>query len=794
MDFEKLGAFYIGKNFDTTSATVSEQFTLYESKNLTTHAVIIGMTGSGKTGLGIGLLEEALVDNIPVIAIDPKGDLSNLLLSFPNLAPSEFEPWINPDAAAQAGQSVSEFAAAQAALWTKGLSDWGQDSSRIQKMRSSVEFSVYTPGSSAGRQVSVLKSFDAPSSVVLEDADALRECIQSTATALLGLLGITADPIRSREHILISNVLNTTWKDGKNLDLGGMIAQIQDPPFEKVGVMDIDSFYPAKERFELSMSINNLLASPGFASWMDGEPLEVKNFLWTAEGKPRLSVFSISHLSDSERMFFVSSLLNAVLSWVRQQSGTPSLRAVLYMDEIFGFFPPNGNPPSKTPMLTLLKQARAFGLGLVLATQNPVDLDYKGLSNTGTWFIGRLQTENDKSRVIEALSSAGGSPAEIEKMLSSLGKRVFLLHSINAQKPITFQTRWTMSYLAGPVTLEQIKTLMKSQKRAPSVGVQRAAPAPTNSTVSSRPSLPPSIKQYFLPSSSQEIVYHPMLFVSAKVRYTNTKQKLDLLHPKQFLASITDDPVPVVWDDAEAVVFDANGLEAQPLEHVGFAELPSNASNPKNFDKWQKDFTKWVAATQPLSLFSSAKYKAMSEPGETQADFRIRLSQLAREQRDVATAKLEQQYAPKLQKLEQRVLLAKQKQAEQAAQAQQAQLQAVLNVGAGVLGALFGGGRKSSIVAKVGTGMRGASKAYKEGQDVGRAAETVEELQAELEALQAELHQALEGASAVDPNEPLEMVDIKAKTADVSIEVFVLAWVPYSRDPKGRLTPTWAKV
>ena len=474
MDFEKLGAFYLGKNFDTSSATLSEQFMLYESKNLTTHAVIIGMTGSGKTGLGIGLLEEALIDNIPVIAIDPKGDLSNLLLSFPKLSPTEFEPWVNPDAAAQAGQSVPDFAAAQAAVWQKGLSDWGQDATRIQKMRSSIDFSIYTPGSSAGLSVSVLKSFDAPPTAVLEDSDALRERIQSTTTGLLGLLGIDADPIRSREHILVSNILNTAWMDGKSLDLGGLITQIQKPPFEKIGVMEIDSFYPAKDRFELAMSINNLLASPGFAAWMEGEPLEVKNFLWSAEGKPKLSVFSIAHLSDAERMFFVSSLLNATLSWMRQQSGTPSLRAILYMDEIFGYFPPNGNPPSKTPMLTLLKQARAFGLGLVLATQNPVDLDYKGLSNTGTWFIGRLQTDNDKARVLEALSSTGANTQALDKTLSSLGKRVFLMHNINAAQPITFQTRWTLSYLAGPVTLEQIKTLMHDKKNQKPVGDRRA--------------------------------------------------------------------------------------------------------------------------------------------------------------------------------------------------------------------------------------------------------------------------------------------------------------------------------
>jgi Helicase HerA, central domain len=791
MDFEKLGAFYLGKNFDTASATLSEQFTLYESKHLTTHAVIIGMTGSGKTGLGIGLLEEAMVDNIPVIAIDPKGDLSNLLLSFPNLSAEEFAPWVNPDAAAQAGQAVQEFAAAQATLWQKGLSDWGQDASRIQKMRSNLECSIYTPGSSAGRQVSVLKSFDAPSSAVLEDSDALRERIQSTATGLLGLLGIEADPIRSREHILVSSILNTAWMDGKSLDLGGLISQIQNPPFTKVGVMDIDSFYPAKERFELSMSINNLLASPGFAAWMEGEPLEVKNFLWTSEGKPRLSVFSIAHLSDAERMFFVSSLLNATLSWMRQQSGTPSLRAILYMDEIFGYFPPNGNPPSKTPMLTLLKQARAFGLGLVLATQNPVDLDYKGLSNTGTWFIGRLQTENDKSRVLEALSSAGGNPSDMEKMLSSLGKRVFLLHSINAQKPITFQTRWTMSYLAGPVTLEQIKTLMKAQKSAPSQALHTAPVQKAATPASSRPALSPSIKQYFLPSSGEDVTYYPMLFSSAKIRYASSKHKLDVLQTKQHLVGISDDPVPVVWDDAEPLTLDANRLESEPLENASFAELPQAASNAKNFDKWQKDYAKWVAASQPLTLLSSAKFKTSSEPLETEADFRIRLAQTARENRDAATQALEQKYAPKLQKLEQRLVVAKQKQAEQAAQAQQAQMQAMLNVGAGVLGALFGGGRKSSLVAKVGTGMRGASKAFKEGQDVARAADSVEDVQAELEALQAELHQELEQAGAVDPNEPLEKIEIKAKNADVSLEVFVLAWVPHTRDDKGRLTAAW---
>jgi Helicase HerA, central domain len=798
MDFEKLGAFYLGKQFDTSSATLSDQFALYESKHLTTHAVIIGMTGSGKTGLGIGLLEEALVDNIPVIAIDPKGDLTNLLLTFPNLEPTDFEGWVNPELAAQNGKSVSEFASNQAETWKKGLSDWGQDGERIRKMREAVDFTIYTPGSSAGVPVSVLRNFDAPAAEVLNDADAFRERIQSTVTGLLGLLGIEADPIRSREHILISSILNHAWSAGKSLDLGGLIGQIQQPPMQKVGVMDIDSFYPSKERFELAMSINNLLASPGFAAWMEGEPLEVKNFLFK-DGKPRLSVFYIAHLSDAERMFFVSSLLNATLGWMRQQSGTPSLRAMLYMDEIFGYFPPNGNPPSKTPMLTLLKQARAFGLGLVLSTQNPVDLDYKGLANTGTWFIGRLQTDNDKARVLEALQSAGGASAnELDKVLSSLGKRVFLMHSVNLPKPMTFQTRWTMSYLAGPLTLEQIKVLMRDKKAtssaakesASTVGAQHAAPAPQ---ASSRPALPPTIKQFFLPTSSDGVTYYPMLLASANVRYSSVKQKIDTNAPQRFLVEITDNPVPVVWDDAQSIDFEVNNLETEPLDGAGFNDLASSANNAKNFDKWGKDFAKWLCSSRPLTLFSSAKFKAISNPGESEDDFRARLTQIARETRDSSAEAIQKKYESKIVKLQDQLARAQAKQAEQQAQAQQAQLQAVVNVGIGVLGALFGGGgRRSSVASKVGSGLRGAGKAYKEGQDVSRAADSIEEIQAELGALQEELSAELESVSAVDPNEPLETVEIKAKSTDVSLELLALAWVPYAKDAQGRLVPAWA--
>src|SRR5215211_3918125 len=406
--FEKLGVFYLGKTKD------KGDLLLYDSKDLVTHAVCVGMTGSGKTGLCITLLEEAAIDGIPAIIVDPKGDLCNLLLTFPNLSPQDFEPWVE--------EGVD--AAQQAKLWKEGLAQWGEDGERIKRLKDAADFRIYTPGSNAGLPVSILKSFVAPPETIRQDNEALAERINTTVTSLLALIGIDADPVRSREHILLSNILNHEWSAGKDLDIAGLIQKVQTPPITKVGVMELDSYFPAEDRFELAMSLNHLLASPSFASWMEGEALDIPKFLHTETGKPRLSIFSIAHLSDAERMFFVSLLLNQVLGWMRTQSGTTSLRAILYMDEIFGYFPPTANPPSKTPLLTLLKQARAFGVGVVLATQNPVDLDYKGLSNAGTWFIGRLQTERDKARVMEGLEGACASRGasfdrrEMETMLS----------------------------------------------------------------------------------------------------------------------------------------------------------------------------------------------------------------------------------------------------------------------------------------------------------------------------------------------------------------------------------------
>src|SRR5215211_9076334 len=476
--FEKLGVFYLGRT------KTKDDLLLYDSKDLVTHAVCVGMTGSGKTGLCITLLEEAAIDGIPAIIVDPKGDLCNLLLTFPNLGPEDFEPWVE--------ESVDP--AQQAELWKDGLSRWSQDGERIKRLRDAADFRIYTPGSNAGLPVSILKSFVAPPETLRQDNEALAERINTTVTSLLALIGIDADPVRSREHILLSNILNHEWIAGKDLDIAGLIQKVQSPPITKVGVMDLDSYFPAEDRFELAMSLNHLLASPSFASWMEGESLDVAKFLHTESGKPRHSIFSIAHLSDAERMFFVSMLLNHVLGWTRTQSGTTSLRAIVYMDEIFGYFPPTANPPSKTPLLTLLKQARAFGVGVVLATQNPVDLDYKGLSNAGTWFIGRLQTERDKQRLLDGLegAAAGASAkfdrAAMEQTLAGLGSRVFLMNNVHEDAPVVFESRWALSYLRGPLTRQQIKALMDpAKRRAPATAAGAASGSGATAAVAIAP-------------------------------------------------------------------------------------------------------------------------------------------------------------------------------------------------------------------------------------------------------------------------------------------------------------------
>lgn len=792
VDFEKLGVFYLGRAYDLSAKKAKENLLLYDSKDLVTHAMCVGMTGSGKTGLCIGLLEEAAIDGIPALIIDPKGDLGNLLLTFPELRPEDFRPWINEDDARKKNLSADEFAAKQAELWKNGLASWRQEGGRIKRLRESAEFAIYTPGSSAGLPVSILQSFAAPAAAVREDSDALRERIATTATSLLGLLGIDADPIKSREHILISTILNHYWLQGVNLDLATLIHAIQTPPVNKIGVFDLDSFYPAKERLELAMSLNNLLASPSFQSWLEGEALDIQNLLYTKAGKPRHAIFSIAHLSDAERMFFVSLLLNQTLGWMRAQSGTTSLRALFYMDEIFGYLPPVANPPSKAPLLTLLKQARAFGLGVVLATQNPVDLDYKGLSNIGTWFLGRLQTERDKARVLEGLEGAasGGKFDRnlMEQTLAGLGSRVFLMHNVHEDAPEVFETRWVMSYLAGPLTRNQIKLLMDERRAAPGAVAAKAAslPAAAPAKIASRPVLPNTIPQVFLPmrgeaSEKANVLYQPFLLGLAQVHFNDANKGVDLVQNLMRLIPLTNEILTVKWQDAvDAGVTEVDlRTEAQP--NASFAELPAPAMQPANYAKWQKDFATELQRSCTVELFRSAIYKELSKPGESERDFRVRLSQLSRQDRDAAMDKLRRKYAPKIAALEEKIRRAEERVAREQAQARSQQINTVLDVGATILGAFMG--RKAvsrTNLNRAGSAMRSVSRASRESQDVKSAEETLALLQQQVADLNAEFDAevAAQAAGAAAQTEVFETIAVKPKKTGISVKLLALAWAP----------------
>jgi len=807
-DFEKLGVFYLGRPYDLAAKQAKPGLLLYDSKDLVTHAVCVGMTGSGKTGLCLALLEEAAIDNIPAIIIDPKGDLGDLMLTFPSLQGEDFQPWINEDDARKKGLSSIEYAKAQAELWTKGLAGWQQDGARIQRLRDAADLAIYTPGSNAGLPVSILKSFAAPTADVREDSELLRERISTTVTSLLGLLGIEADPIQSREHILLSTILDQTWKKEEDLDLAALIHAIQSPPVSKIGVMDVESFFPSKDRFALAMKLNNLLAAPGFQAWMEGEALDIQQLLYTSSGKPRLAIFSIAHLNDAERMFFVTLLLSQIVGWMRAQSGTTSLRALVYMDEIFGYFPPVANPPSKLPLMTLLKQARAFGLGVVLATQNPVDLDYKGLANTGTWFIGRLQTERDKARVLEGLEGASTSAGKkfdrgrMEQTLAGLGNRIFLMNNVHEDEPVVFETRWCLSYLRGPLTRTQIKQLMDPVRGAQEgIDTSRAAGKPVKAPKgSARPIVPPDVPQHFVPlrgmqPEGSELIYAPMLLGSSQVRFSDTKSGIDTTQDVIVLAPIGDGPVAVDWDRGATTDLAVADLEQKAEEEAQFLALPASAGKAKSYVDWNKEFGGWLFRTQKVELYRSPITKEVSKPGESERDFRVRLQQTGREQRDKGAEALRQKYGSKIAALQERVRRAELAKEKQQTESRSSQMQAAISVGASILGAFLG--RKTISASNIGratTAIRSAGRVMKESQDVGVAEENVAALQQQLMDLEAQFKSESEAlAAASDPlNEKLETISIKPTKANIAVKLVTLAWTPHWRDASGSLTSAWS--
>ncbi len=801
-EYEKLGKFYLGREYDLKSSEMQDDLVLYDSKDLVTHGVVLGMTGSGKTGLCLSLLEEAAMDNIPAIIIDPKGDIANLMLSFPDFKAGDFEPWINEDDARKKGQTPAEFASKTAEMWKNGIADWGQSPERVRTFQDKVDINIFTPGSKAGIPVSILGSLAAPPFEVIDDGELLGDRVESTVSSLLSLIGVDADPIQSPEAILLGTILQTCWSNETDLTLESLIRQVQKPPFDKIGVLDLESFINKKERQKLALKFNGLLASPGFSTWLEGPSLDIQNMMYTPEGKPRISIFSIAHLSDSERMFFVSLLLNQMLGWMRSQSGTTSLRAMLYMDEIYGYLPPTANPPSKKPLMTILKQGRAFGLGTLLATQNPVDLDYKALSNTGTWWLGRLQTERDKARVLDGLEGAAASQdggfnrQEMEELLAGLGSRVFLMNNVHDDAPTVFHVRWVMSYMRGPMTRRQIKTLMDPKRDAftdGSVAKQSAPPENSNPFAQSaaapkpaggdRPLVGDGIKEFFAPilGDSDGATYQPYLLREAEVHFTSTKAKTEGSRNVRFVNALQERGPD--WETDAGFSATLSHCASEPMGGVGFGELPGYAMNADNFKPISSDFEDWIYRHERAELFYSPLLKEYSQFGEGERDFRARLSQSARETRDEAIEKLRDKYASKIRTKQGQIERAEIAVDKEKGQANSAKMQAGMAIVGGLLGGLLGGRRSTRST------ISGASRAMQQHGDIKRAKEKVDILERDLQEMESELAEEireLEGKMDAFTT-ALEPETLKPYKKDIDVQEVAILWLPYD----GRNEPLW---
>ncbi|MEJ2747406.1 MAG: hypothetical protein P8183_05800, partial [Anaerolineae bacterium] len=753
------------------------------------------------------------------LMIDPKGDITNALLHFPDLAPADFQPWINADEARREGQTIEQAAADTADLWRNGLAKWEITPERVRALKESVRFAIYTPGSDAGLPVSILASLKAPAIDWNANTELLREKISGTVTALLGLIGLTdIDPVRSREHILLANIFEQAWSQGVDLDLGELIMQTQSPPFEKLGVFDVNRFFPEKDRFELAMLLNNILAAPAFQSWIEGEPLDVAQMLYDASGKPRHTIFYIAHLNDEERMFFVTLLYSAVESWMRTQAGTTSLRALVYFDEIFGYLPPVGNPPSKEPMLRMLKQARAFGVGMVLATQNPVDVDYKALSNAGTWFIGKLGTDQDKQRLLDGLASAmsgGLDRQEYDDLISAIGKRVFLLRNVHDKQPSLFQTRWAMNYLAGPVTRLQIPALnalagASSQPASQSAGQPAAVSAPpTNSQppaasdqsptadlpgTSSRPAVPGRVAEYFLPNNltvsqaalehgrslttsarSLGLLYRPVLLAQARVRFLNRKYNLDHELVKTAVVIEPDRRGAVRWENHLTSEIAPRDLDRGPAPDTRFANLEEPFSEAKLLKNLESDFVDWIYRSGEVKVRANESLDVYAGPDVSQEQFNQECQKAATKKAEAEADKVEAQFEKKIDTLETKLSKEERELAEDEAEYKQRKMEEAATH-AETLISLFSRRRRS--VSSSMTKRRMTAKAR---EDVEESEEEIERLKKDIDEMEAEMKEALDELETKWSDIAADVTEIPVTPykKDISVELFGVAWMPY---------------
>jgi len=762
--YEKLDLFYLGKDLDRITMKPTDVLTLIKNKAFTTHAAIIGMTGSGKTGLGVGLIEEAALDNIPSIIIDPKGDMGNLCLIDSEFDPASFAPWVKDEAISKQRDPL-DYAKEIAASWKKGIESFGQDKDRAAKFQA-VAKTIYTPGSSAGVSVNVMSSLDAPPVEILEDNDLFSMYLKTTVFSLLALLDIEADPVNSKEYILLSQIVSDAWMSNQNIGIETLISSIINPSFDKIGVLRLDDYYSADARFALASKFNALIASPHFQAWMQGEVLDIQKLLYDENGKAKVAIFNISHLNDSERMFFVSLLLNRYTAWMRLQSGTEILKTIFYMDEIFGFFPPSKNPPSKEPMLLLLKQARAFGIGMILSTQNPVDLDYKGLANIGTWFIGRLQTTQDIDKIIDGLSGQIGASFdkdEIRSIISNLPKRSFFLKSIHLDDIRLFGTRWALSYLKGPLKREEIMSLMNSQKTTQ----VKQKPIGTVMHTTIEP-LDESIPQYFEQGIES---FKPTIGAKASIYYYQQTKGID--EKKEFFVNLPldENDSHLDWSNISKDNVDFSRFSTQTPSSASFASLPEIIKSDKGLKKTTASLIDWLYQNENMEILACKSLKLESKPNESRADFIVRVNDAIRVKKDEAISKLTAQF-----KVKEKSLLDKLNRANEQIEKEKIDSSgSIVSTGIAVLGALFSG---SSSASKIGKVVSHGSKLFKDSSDVNRAKEKAELIQNEIKELEEELEKRADEISSlfVIENYEIESLIIKPRKSDIDIVLCAVVW------------------
>lgn len=789
--YEKIGLFYFGKEVNNRTLKTTDDLFLYKSKYFTTHAMIVGMTGSGKTGLGISIIEEASIDKIPSIIIDPKGDMGNLLLAFPEMRAQDFEEWIDQGEAENKGMDVAAYAEIIAGNWKSGLERFHQGKDRIRQYKDHIDFNIYTPGSSAGIPLSVLSSFEVPSENILDDPDAFSSVINSTVMGLLALINVNVDPLTSKEYMLLATIFSYYWTKKKNISLEELIGFIASPPFKKIGVLNLNLFYPQSERLKLAMLLNSVLASPGFSIWKEGEPLDIQRLLYTEEGKPKVSILSISHLNHAQRMFFVTLFLNKYISWMRQQSGTSSLRTLLYMDEIFGFFPATSNPPSKRSMLILLKQARAFGIGIILATQNPVDLDYKGLANIGSWFLGRLQTKQDKERVMDGLiknRKDALNKREIGNLLSNLEKRTFLLKSAHLDQLILFQTRWVLSFLRGPLSKAEIKRLMERKKaylsrieenfkEKSSDGKAEWREQPVSTT--SLPLVSDKIKQYFLNHTSyrEDILFEPNIILKGTVRIYSESKNIDVKEDIFLKIPISKTDREINFSKGVETDDDMSLYQAKSRENASFSPLPLFVEELKDFKDVEGDYKEFLYRSRRLNLYQCKKLKLLSRQGEDQVSFKVKMIDYLRELKEKRIEQLKEKFEKKealLQKKYNRLLEKLEKEEQDSKLAAR---DSVLSLGASVLGAFLGRTKIGNLSSGM-TGLRRTSRIFSEKKDVNLAKRRIKELSGDIEALEIEFNDKVEEISEEMDVENYEMktLSLQPRRTDIYNLSAALLW------------------